>query len=155
MTVESVVAARTFTIASDYLTLAQAQLHANARLSASPITARTAAAQSIDQLWSAQNGVLTCNQVAAIATAAHQAATAGGASFDAATQQYRACCDLCAPTEQAPGPIADKYGNIVKDGKLHNANGTEICWTCHVPAHQHSWVSTPNPHPFSSAVQEG
>lgn len=154
MTVESVDDTHTFTFTSDYLTVEEAQLHANARLSASPGTARSAAAHAIHQLWTEQNGVLTCNQVAAIATAAHQAATAGGASFDDVTQRYRACCETCALDVEQIGPSANKYGDVVKDGKLHNKNGTEICWTCHVPSYQHHWVSTPHPHPFSSAVED-
>jgi hypothetical protein len=146
--------AHTFTITRDYLSLEDAQNDARARLSASPKTARIAAEKSILELWSAQNGVVTGNQVAAIATAAHGSATADGASFDEATQQYRACCDLCAPDDQQAGPVADAYGNFVKDGKLHNKYGSEICWTCHVLPHQHDWVSTPHRHPYSSAAED-
>lgn len=154
MTVESVDDTHTFIFTSDYLTVEEAQVHASARLSASPGTARTAAAQAIHQLWTEQNGVLTCNQVAAIAIAAHQAATAGGASFDDVAQRFRACCESCAQDMDQTGPSADKYGNVVNDGKLHNKNGTEVCRTCHVPSYQHKWVSTPHPHPFSSAVED-
>ena len=153
MTVESVAAAHTITLARDYRSLEDAQLDARSRLSASPKTARTAAEQSIQQLWSAQNGALTCNQVSAIVTAAHGAATASGASFDEATQQYRACCDVCAASTGQGAPPADKYGNYVKDGKLHNKYGNEICRTCHVPPFQHDWVSTPHPHRYNSAVE--
>lgn len=153
MTVGSADQAHAFTITRDYLSLEDAKLDARGRLGASPKTARIAAEQSILQLWSAQNGVLTGNQVAAIATAAHGAATADGASFDEATQQYRACCDLCAPDDEPAVPVADAYGNFVKDGKLHNKYGSEICWKCHIPRHQHAWVSTPHIHPFSSAVE--
>ena len=152
MTVESASEAHTFTVTRDYLSLEEAQLHARARLSASPRTARDAAEQSITQLWSAQNGVLTSNQLAAIATAAHAAATANGASFNESIQQYRACCDLCAPTETTTDPTVDKYGNFEKDGKLHNKYGSEICRTCHVPRHNHAWVSTPNPHRYNSGT---
>ena len=153
MTIESTAHAQTFTINRDYRSVEHAQLDARARLSASPNTARIAAERSILALWSAQDGVLTANQVAAIATAAHAAATAGGASFDEATQRYRACCDACAPDTESAGPAADAYGNVVKDGKLHNKYGSEICRTCHVPPHQHAWVSTPNSHPFNSVVE--
>lgn len=95
MTVDSASPAHTFTITRDYLSLEEAQRHADARLSASPKTARDSAEESLRQLYDAQNGVLTGNQVAAITSAAHGAATANGASFDETTQQYRACCDLC------------------------------------------------------------
>ncbi len=153
MTVESIAAAHTLTITRDYLSLEQAQLDAHARLSASPKTARAAAEKSIRQLWSAQSGVLTGNQVSAIVTAAHGAATADGASFDEATQQYRACCDVCAASTEPAAPLADKYGNFEKDGKLYNKYGNEICRTCHVPPFQHDWVSTPNPHRYNSAAE--
>ncbi len=85
----------TLTITGDYPTLEGARRHAAARLSASPPTARVAADELIGQLYAEQSGVLTFNQVAAIAEAAHTAATAHGASFDESIQQYRACCDSC------------------------------------------------------------
>lgn len=154
MTVEDVDDTHTFIFTSDYLTVEEAQVHASARLSASPETARTAAVQAIHQLWTEQNGVLTCNQVAAIAIAAHQAATAGGASFDDVAQRFRVRCEACAQAEEQVDPVADKYGYVAKDGKLYNKYGTEVCRTCHVPSYQHRWVSTPHPHPFSSAVED-
>lgn len=95
MTIDSASQAHTFTITRDYLSLEKALAHSQARLSASPQTARDAAVESIRQLYAAQDGVLTGPQVAAIASAAHSAATANGASFDEANQQYRACCDSC------------------------------------------------------------
>ncbi len=154
MTFDSASKARTFTITPDYLSLEQAQLHAHARLSASPKTARDAAAESIRQLYDAQNGVLTGNQVAAITSAAHSAATANGASFDESAQQYRACCDLCtAATGQGTDEYETKYGYTRRGGKLYDKSGNEACQTCYIPRYMHDWVSTPNHHRYKSGAE--